>query len=564
MFDAIVVFVSLILAIVDQVTSCDDDNGGQTCIQNEANSGIEQRVYQLRGMLRLLRIVIVFRKLSSAEKLMEKSRHGEKLQITSPAERVLRLLNQLKDNRVLPYAVRREIEYAIQKVSSNKLYEPIVEGENGQDEGKEEYSGWITQGYKHETKKKNEANSSRSAKESTMLTGTGSLSESPDFDAPHNGNGASKDWQVLAGLSDEVLAVLAKCDSLDFNVIQMESLTGMEALPILSCFVMDKHGLLDEIGMLKANWEFFVRKIAGGYLSTNSYHNATHAADVFQSASFLLYGVELQAITKLDSIECFSLLFAASIHDYEHPGTSNIFLTKTGHKLAVIYNDHNVLEMHHVAASYKLIHETKKELFLFKDMSDADYSRIREICISAVLATDYTNHFKDLGLLRSLTSRGDFLQPKDGDAVLNKDDRMLILNVALHTCDVSNPARGLKTYVSWAERVLTEFFNQGEKEKEFGLPVSNFMDRETTNIAKCQIGFINVLVHPLFVALHDFLPTIQPCIDNLIKNRMFWDENVAIMEIEMLSGRQEFPAVEGAETMKNGPDRGDRTKTKPG
>jgi hypothetical protein len=33
---------------------------------------------------------------------------------------------------------------------------------------------------------------------------------------------------------------------------------------------------------------------------------------------------------------------------------------------------------------------------------------------------------------------------------------------------------------------------------------------------------------------------------------MFWDENVAIMEIEMLSGRQEFPAVEGAETMKNG------------
>ena len=36
------------------------------------------------------------------------------------------------------YAVRREIEYAIQKVSSNKLYEPIVEGENGQDDGKEE------------------------------------------------------------------------------------------------------------------------------------------------------------------------------------------------------------------------------------------------------------------------------------------------------------------------------------------------------------------------------------------------------------------------------------------
>merc|ERR550537_1461585 len=368
----------------------------------------------------------------------------------------------------------------------------------------------------------------------------------------NNGNTPSKEWQILASLSEEVLDILKTVDNLDFSVIAMETAAGIEALPIVSCFALDKHGILDSIGMLKANWEYFVRKIAAGYISTNSYHNATHAADVLQAACWLLHGADLKNTTKLDSIECFSLLFAASIHDYEHPGTSNIFLTKTGHKLAVIYNDHNVLEMHHVAASYKLIHETKKELFLFKDMSDADYSRIREICISAVLATDYTNHFKDLGLLRSLTSRGDFLQPKDGDAVLNKDDRMLILNVALHTCDVSNPARGLKTYVSWAERVLTEFFNQGEKEKEFGLPVSNFMDRETTNIAKCQIGFINVLVHPLFVALLDFLPSMQPCIDNLMKNRMFWEDNVANMEIEMLSGRQEFPAVDGAENGKNG------------
>jgi len=72
------------------------------------------------------------------------------------------------------------------------------------------------------------------------------------------------------------------------------------------------------------------------------------------------------------------------------------------------------------------------------------------------------------------------------------------------------------------------------------------MDRETTNIAKCQIGFINVLVNPLFLALLDFLPSMQACIDNLSKNRVFWEENVANMEIEMLSGRQEFPLVDGS------------------
>lgn len=36
--------------------------------------------------------------------------------------------------------------------------------------------------------------------------------------------------------------------------------------------------------------------------------------------------------------------------------------------------------------------------------------------------------------------------------------------------------------------VLQEFFNQGDLEKKAGLPVSMLMDRNTTNIAKMQIG----------------------------------------------------------------------------
>lgn len=347
-------------------------------------------------------------------------------------------------------------------------------------------------------------------------------------------------------------------DDLEFKLLLFDELTcgpkgaelpgGTEALSIAGCFVMDKYSLLQETGMHKLNWEHFIRRISMGYLSSNPYHCALHGADVMQTALWLLMprGGNLKEVVQLENLDVFSLLFAACIHDYEHPGTNNTFLTKTGHKLAVIYNDHNVLEMHHVAATYKLIHETPKEKYLFKDVADSDYSRIREIAVSTVLATDITNHFKDLGLLRSLTQRGDFLQPKeDGSPLLNKDDKMLILNVTIHTCDVSNPSKSLATYLPWAEKVLGEFFGQGEREKEAGLPVSNFMDRETTNIAKCQIGFINVLVNPLFTALTDFLP-LQVCLTNLSTNRQFWEENVHQMEIEMLSGRQEFPPLPDA------------------
>jgi hypothetical protein len=206
MFDAAVVLVSLVLAVVELARKEAD------CDKSAPSARTWGRV---RGVLRLLRIVIVFRKIASAEKLIEKSRHGSQLQITSPAERVLRLLNQLKDNRVLPYAVRREIEYAIQKVSSNKLYEPIVEGENGQDEGKEEYSGWITQGYKHETKKKEQTVVTKSVKADEMKNG-GSLKieqfdDSAGFVA---GNALTKEWQILAALSGDVLGVLENVDVL--------------------------------------------------------------------------------------------------------------------------------------------------------------------------------------------------------------------------------------------------------------------------------------------------------------------------------------------------------------
>ena len=43
---------------------------------------------------------------------------------------------------------------------------------------------------------------------------------------------------------------------------------------------------------------------------------------------------------------------------------------------------------------------------------------------------------------------------------------------------------------------MTEFFAQGELEQERGLPVSMLMDRATTNIAKAQVGFIDIIVMP--------------------------------------------------------------------
>ena len=79
-----------------------------------------------------------------------------------------------------------------------------------------------------------------------------------------------------------------------------------------------------------------------------------------------------------------------------------------------------------------------------------------------------------------------------------KNWELMQMQCCLKMADISHPSREWLRHSEWTQRCMTEFFNQGDLEKEQGLPVSAFMDRADTNVAESQKGFINVLVQPLF------------------------------------------------------------------
>lgn len=56
--------------------------------------------------------------------------------------------------------------------------------------------------------------------------------------------------------------------------------------------------------------------------------------------------------------------------------------------------------------------------------------------------------------------------------------------------------------------LLDEFFLQGDKERELGLPFSPLCDRNNTLVAESQIGFIEFIVEPSMGVCADMLECI--------------------------------------------------------
>lgn len=76
---------------------------------------------------------------------------------------------------------------------------------------------------------------------------------------------------------------------------------------------------------------------------------------------------------------------------------------------------------------------------------------------------------------------------------------------------------------SWNERILEEYWRQGDKEKEQGLEISPMCDRSNVTIEKSQVGFIDYIVHPLFETWAELVyPDAQEILDQLEDNRQWY------------------------------------------
>lgn len=116
----------------------------------------------------------------------------------------------------------------------------------------------------------------------------------------------------------------------------------------------------------------------------------------------------------------------------------------------------------------------------------------------------------------------------------NKDDRHFILQIALKCADISNPTRPWEISRKWSLKVCDEFFRQGEYERQLNLPITSICDRQSTSVAKIQVGFFKLVVTPLFTEWHRFMKSsLSTHMMNLLKaNRKRWENHEAVENAE--------------------------------
>ncbi|XP_041923508.1 calcium/calmodulin-dependent 3',5'-cyclic nucleotide phosphodiesterase 1A isoform X2 [Alosa sapidissima] len=308
----------------------------------------------------------------------------------------------------------------------------------------------------------------------------------------------------MAGLTypPAVITTLKDVDKWTFDVFALHEASSEHALKFMVYELLTRYDLINRFRIPVSSLVSFVEALELGYSKhRNPYHNLIHAADVTQTAHYLM--LHTGVMHWLTELEILAMVFAAAIHDFEHTGTTNNFHIQTRSEVAILYNDRSVLENHHVSAAYRLMQED--EMNILVNLTKDDWRELRSLVIEMVMSTDMSCHFQQIKTMRSA------LQQPEGI------DKPKALSLMLHAADISHPAKAWKLHYRWTQSLMEEFFRQGDKEAELGLPFSPLCDRKATMIAQSQIGFIDFIVEPTFSVLVD---TTEKIISPLIEEAL--------------------------------------------
>uniref|UniRef100_A0A3P8W955 Phosphodiesterase n=1 Tax=Cynoglossus semilaevis TaxID=244447 RepID=A0A3P8W955_CYNSE len=327
---------------------------------------------------------------------------------------------------------------------------------------------------------------------------------------------------VKTETEDELAKELENVNKWGLNVFKISEFSGNRPLTVIMYTIVQERDLLKTFKIPLDTFITYLMTLEDHYHGDVAYHNNIPAAHVTQSTHVMPSTPALEAV--FTDLEILAAIFASAIHDVDHPGVSNQFLINTNSELALMYNDSSVLENHHLAVGFKLLQEENCDIF--QNLTKKQRQSLRKMVIDIVLATDMSKHMNLLADLKTMvetkkvTSSGVLLLD-------NYSDRIQVLQNMVHCADLSNPTKPLQLYTQWTDRIMEEFFSQGDRERERGMEISPMCDKHNASVEKSQVGFIDYIVHPLWETWADLVhPDAQDILDTLEDNRDWYQSTI--------------------------------------
>lgn len=349
----------------------------------------------------------------------------------------------------------------------------------------------------------------------------------------HSFSGSVPRFGVEVANEGELAKVLEEINKWTFDVFKLHDLTQGHPLLAVTYTILQARDLLKIFKIKPTTFINYMSSVENHYLKDVPFHNCTHAADVTQTSHTLLSAQAFESV--FTDLEVLAAILASAVHDVDHPGVNNHFLVATNSEMALMYNDESVLENHHLAVAFQLLQH--EDCDIFENLTKKERQTVRRTIIEMVLATDNAKHMSLLASLKTMVES----KKVAGSGVLcldNATDRMQVLKCLVHCADLSNPAKPLPMYRKWVDRLMEEFFRQGDRERDIeGMEISPMMDRHNASIEKSQVVFIDFVIQPLWETWGDLVhPDAIEILERIEDNRYWYNAQVPKHEQERKPG----------------------------
>ncbi|XP_072017512.1 dual 3',5'-cyclic-AMP and -GMP phosphodiesterase 11A-like [Amphiura filiformis] len=246
-----------------------------------------------------------------------------------------------------------------------------------------------------------------------------------------------------------------------------------------------------------------------------AYHNFRHAFNVQQAMFAVLQNTPM--CKYLTDMEQLTLLVGCLCHDLDHRGTNNAFQEKSQSALVQLYGSKATMEYHHFNHAVMILSSQGHNIF--SNMIPEQYSEVMNVLKHSILATDLALHIKVRGEFFELLKNG---KPNWS----NQHHKELLRGMLMTACDVAASTKPWRIQQKIAELVTTEFFDQGDKERnELNLePTSMFDRRNKDELPEMQLGFLDGICIPLYEVMTELSPDFQPMLTGVKSNRIKWAE----------------------------------------